>query len=79
VTYEVKVELPGAPKGATVMIPGLGTFENGVPSEVEDEQVDLFVNFQNDTGEPRDLSDVVAGASHLSVKKKPATNKGGDK
>jgi len=95
VTYSVKVQIPGAPEGAEVIIPGLGTFQNGVVGQVDDEQVHLFVKYQNDAtpspveeGEEesfqRGLSEILDNAQYLSMSKSdgakaPKAPKEGDK
>jgi hypothetical protein len=40
--YKMKVDIPNRPKGAEIMIPGLGAFENGKSYSIEDEQAEAF-------------------------------------
>lgn len=43
-SMKVKVDYPNKPKGATIDIPGLGSFKNGSTSEVEDSAWERFLN-----------------------------------
>ena len=45
VAYEISFDLVGPPRGGTVQVPGLGTFENGKTYEVTKAEADAYRSF----------------------------------